>query len=602
MHRAPVRRITGPVFPLLLGFLWALGGCAGVPRPAAVEPLPAVRLKEIKDLLGVSDYLKALAAIDESRRSASPLPEADVAPLASQAAADLGKAFQDAITAKDFNGALRLYESALALGKPDLAASWTDKSLLQGIAAAEDTAGDKVLGLITRLRILSLPSASDADYRDAMAAATAAGNTAAQRALAAQMKARGMDMPADLAAALDAPPSFPRMISGTVTILVNRGIKVENGVGYPDEVIGSGFFIDPRGYIVTNHHVIESEVDPKYEGYSRLYIRLSESPAGERIPARVVGYDKILDLALIKAEIKPDYTFGGYAPQDLVPGQRIYAIGSPAGLEKTLTSGIVSATGRRLLQVGDSLQVDVPLNPGNSGGPLMNEKGDLIGIVFAGLQPYEGLNFAVPYQWLERALPALYKGGEAVHPWLGMAVAEGDKGLEVVYVVPDEPAELAGIKVGDILQSIDGIPFKKLPDIQDAVLLHQPPTLVRIGIMRDGKPQEVLACLSPRPDKPVELSLQRDARDPVLYPLFGMELDHVGTFLWKGNYVVRRVTPGSVADESGISVDDPLTIQDWKVDTDKGYAALQVVIQKRRAGFLESAIQISAYLDTDNFI
>jgi S1-C subfamily serine protease len=596
--------VRGPAVagPLFLALLFSLYGCAGAPRPPAVEPLPEVRLKEIRDLLGGSDYLKALAAIDESRRSAAPLPEADIAPLASEAAADLGKAFHDAVTTKDFPGALRLYESARVLGKPDLAESWTDKSLLAGIATAQDAAGDKVLALITRLRILSLPGASDGDYRDALAAAAVASNTAAQRALAAQMKARGMDVPADLAPALDAPPSFPRMISGTVTILVNRGIKVENGVGYPDQVIGSGFFIDPRGYIVTNHHVIESEVDPKYEGFSRLFIRLSESPAGERIPAKVVGYDKILDLALIKAEITPAYTFGGYAPQDLLPGQRIYAIGSPAGLEKTLTSGIVSATGRRLLQVGDSLQVDVPLNPGNSGGPLMDEKGDLIGIVFAGLQQFEGLNFAVPYQWLEKALPALYKGGEAVHPWLGMAVAEGEKGLEVVYVVPDEPAALAGIRVGDIVESINGTPFSKLADIQEAVLLHQPPTLLRIRINRGGTSQDVLACLSPRPDNPIELSLQRDARDPVLYPLFGMELDHVGTFLWKGNYVVRRVTPGSVADESGISVDDPLIIQDWKVDTDKGYAMLQVVIQKRRAGFLESAIQISSYLDTDNFI
>jgi membrane-associated protease RseP (regulator of RpoE activity) len=224
--------------------------------------------------------------------------------------------------------------------------------------------------------------------------------------------------------------------------------------------------------------------------------------------------------------------------------------------------------------------------------------------VFAGLQQYEGLNFAVPYPWIEQALPALYKGGEAVHPWLGMAIAagEGEKGLEVVYVVPDEPAALAGIHVGDIIETVDGVPYKTLAAVQEAVLRHEAPTLVRVGLRRGGDTVDALVCVGPRPDNPIEIALKRDARDNVLYPLFGMKLDHVGTFLWKGDYIVKRVTRGSVADESGISVDDPLTIQDWKVDTDKGFAILQVVIKKKRAGFLESAIQIGNYLETDNFI
>jgi S1-C subfamily serine protease len=367
-------------------------------------------------------------------------------------------------------------------------------------------------------------------------------------------------------------------------------------------VIGSGFFIDQRGYILTNHHVIESEVDPKYEGYSRLYIRLSESPAGERIPAKVVGYDKTFDLALIKTEVTPPYLFGGWSGQTVEPGDRIFAIGSPVGLEKTITSGIVSAMGRRLLQVGDSIQVDVPLNPGNSGGPLLDEKGDLIGIVFAGLQQYVGLNFAVPYSLVEKALPALYAGGGAVHAWLGMAVAETDKGLEVIYALPEEPAALAGIQVGDIIEKVDGVPYTKLKDIQEAILQHAPPALATVDLRRGTTEVRALLCLSQRPDDPVQVALKRDSRDKVLYPLFGMQLENVGTFLWKGNYVVKRITRGSVADESGISVDDPLTIQDWRVDNDKGYAMLQVVIKKRKAGFIESAIQIATYLETDNFI
>jgi S1-C subfamily serine protease len=367
-------------------------------------------------------------------------------------------------------------------------------------------------------------------------------------------------------------------------------------------VIGSGFFIDPRGYILTNHHVIESEVDPTYEGYSRLYIRLSESPPGERIPAKVVGYDTTFDLALIKAEITPGYVFGGYGPETASPGDRIYAIGSPAGLERTITSGIISAVGRRLLQVGDSMQVDVPLNPGNSGGPLLNEKGDLIGIVFAGLQQFEGLNFAVPYAWVERALPGLFKGGGAAHPWLGLAIAESDAGLQALYALPDEPAALSGIRAGDIIESIDGQAYTKLADMQEAVLRHSAPSLVTLAVRRGDARFTAVLCTAPRPDHPIELALKRDTRDTVLYPLFGIRLENVGTFLWKGNYVVRGVTRGSVADEAGISVDDPLTIQDWRVDLEKGYALLQIVVQKKRAGFIQSAVQIAAYLDTDNFI
>ena len=521
-----------------------------------------------------------------------------------QALDALTQGFTASVTNKDFATGLRLLDSARALGR-DIGGSWTEKALLQQIATAQAASGDKVLELLTRLRIVGLDGAAESDYTAAAAAATAIGNRAVIGPLVAAMKAHGFTVPADLAAASDAaanPPSFAAMISGTVTIVVDRGIKVQQGVGYPDRVIGSGFFIDKRGYILTNHHVVESEVDPKYEGYSRMYVRLSNSPAGERFPAKVVGYDSTFDLALIKVEIDPAYTFGNFGGEAISPGERVFAIGSPAGLEETLTAGIISATGRRLLQVGDSVQVDVPLNPGNSGGPLLNERGDVIGIVFAGIQQFAGLNFAIPFTWVQKTLPQLYKGGQAVHPWLGMAVAESDKGLEVVYVVPDEPAALAGITVGDFIESVNGVAYSKLADIQSAVFDHAAQTLVTVGMRRGDTRSTALVYLNNRPDQPIEVALKRDTRDNILYPLFGMQLENVGTFLWKGDYIVKRVTRGSIADESGISQDDPLTVQDWVVDTDKGYAAIQVVIRKKRAGFVESAIQIAAYLETDNFI
>jgi len=577
-----------------------LVACVGTP-PAPrtpVTPLPQARADELRSLLSAGSYLVALARIDAIRRDGAQVP--DLETYASKGLDDLAAAFKTAVDGKQYQDALRLLDSARTLGKPELAGSWTEKSLRSAIAQAQESSGDMVLALLTRLRILSDPDAGETDYQAALLDAVAMGNRAVKRELTAVMRKKGFAVPAG--ADSDPQPSFPSMVSGTVTILVDRGIKVERGVGVPDRVIGSGFFIDKRGYILTNHHVVESEVDPKYKGYSRMYVRLSNSPPGERIPARVIGYDKTFDLALIKTEITPAYVFGGSGSQVPMPGDHIYAIGSPAGLEQTITSGIVSAMGRRLLQVGDSMQVDVPVNPGNSGGPLLDEKGDLIGVVFAGMPQFEGLNFAVPYGWVEKALPALYHGGEAVHSWLGMAVSETDKGLEVIYAVPDEPAARAGLQAGDIVETLDGAPFKKLADIQSAVLEHAPPTLVSLGVRRGGVLRNVLVCVSSRPDEPIQLALKRDTRDHVVYPLFGMQLENIGSFLWKGDYIVRKVIQGSIADESGISPDDPLTIQDWQVDEDKGYAMMQVVIKKKKAGFIETAIQIATYLETDNFI
>ena len=591
--------------PVVLAALLA-ASCATAPAPPGPSPLPEVRLKEVGELVSGGSFLQGLQEISWLRReSQASVSVVDLDDLEARALSALATALQKAVSEKNYEDAVRYLRSAAALGRVDLAGSWSEKSLLAAQVSSLEESGDTVAALAVRLRTLALGEPSEAELDAALSAAVEAGNRPVVRWVAGRLKSLGVPVPPGSAAAISAAeetPSFTEMLGGAVMILVNRGIKIEKGVGYPDRVIGSGFFIDRRGYLLTNYHVIKSEVDPKYEGYSRLFVKLSESAAGERIPAKVVGYDPVLDLALIKAEVAGTYTFAGFGGEAAAPGDRIYAIGSPAGLEKTITSGIVSAVGRRLQQVGDTIQVDVPLNPGNSGGPLLNEKGDLIGIVFAGLEQFQGLNFAIPYAWVEKALPLLFKGGEAVHPWLGLALSETDKGLEVVYVLPGEPAANAGIRTGDIIESLDGTRFTDLGSIQEAVLRHTAPCLVRLSYRRGEATVDALLCLSARPQSPVETALKRDIRDNVLYPLFGMELKKVGSFLWKDDYVVQRVTQGSVADESGLSENDPLTIQDWKVDDEKGYATLQIVIKKRKAGFIESAIQIASYLDTDNFI
>ncbi len=586
--------------PFLAIFVLCLGACESIPQGAVrIAPLPEVRAKEIAGMLEKGAYLESLQEISYLRREGIQVQSVDLDALETRALASLRDAFSAAVSDKKFADAVRLSRSAKVYGKPDVSGGWTEAALLREQAASFDSAGEKYMALLTRLKTLSAES-TQAELLEVLSYAKGLGRTNAVEAMAAEMKKRGFAVPAG-AVPLEEKPDFQSLLKGTATIWINKGIRMEKGVGYPDRVIGSGFFIDPRGYLLTNYHVIKSEVDPTYEGYSKLFIRLS-SETGEKIPAKVVGYDTAFDLALIKAEMTPEYVFAGISSVAVAPGDRIFAIGSPVGLEKTLTSGIVSATGRRFLQMGDAYQVDVPLNPGNSGGPLLNEKGGVIGIVFAGIEQSEGLNFAIPFFWIEKALPSLFAGGRVVHPWLGMALMETEKGLEVAYTMPGEPADNGGIRVGDLITGINGKRFTKLKDAQEAILdCPGAPSLVTVAYEREGSAQEGIFCLSPRPENPVEAALKKDTVESVIYPLFGMRLERVGSAFWKTNYIVTRVGKGSIADESGISENDPLVIQNWTVDKEKGIALLQIYIKKAKQGFLDSVIQIGAYLETDSF-
>ena len=583
------------VLPVLL-----LSCASAPPSGAKVPTLPEARLAEIQRLIDSGTFLKALQQVAEIRgEPSSNVSPVDLDSLESKALDSFTQAFSKAVAGGQYQDALRLFDSAGVYGKPALPGGWTEKSLLMAQAKALDASSNKLLSLMDRLRALTLGEPVLGELQDALGYARALGDQAAVRTIAALMTRGGFQVPAGTI--LDKAPDFSRMLKGTVTIWVNRGIKMDKGIGYPDRVIGSGFFIDPRGYLLTNYHVIESEVDPKYEGYSRLFIQLSEA-TGDKVPARVVGYDKAFDLALIKVEITPDYVFSILTTEDILPGQRIYAIGSPVGLEKTLTSGIISAKGRRLLQMGDTLQVDVPLNVGNSGGPLLNERGDVIGIVFAGLEQYEGINFAIPVSWVQKDLPRLFAGGAVTHPWLGMALTESGPDLEVMYVTPGDPADKAGIVSGDVVAAIDGAVYSTVEEAQAALLLHDADSLVRLTIRRAGETHEVILSAASRPESPMESALSKDTMDNVIYPLFGMKLQQVGVVLFKKNYVITRVAKGSIADEAGFSKDDPITIQDWQVDKDKGVVILQLYVKKRKSGFMESVIQIGAYMESNAFL
>ena len=275
-----------------------------------------------------------------------------------------------------------------------------------------------------------------------------------------------------------------KMMKGVVTVWVDRGITIEKGLGRADRMIGSGFFIDKNGFLITNYHVIQSEVDPEYEGFSRVYVK----PAGNtsvRIPAKVIGWDPIFDLALLKTEITPEVSFVLGSSEDLNLGSRIYAIGSPAGLEQTLTSGIVSAKDRRFLSLGSVLQIDAPVNHGSSGGPIIDEAGRVQAIVFAGLERQEGLNFAIPVELLKLILPQLYGGGAAVHAWMasyGLSVPEaiGQRGgAKLVYTLPGASASC--IPAGTLITRINDRPVADLEALQAELMRFSAGTIVKIS-------------------------------------------------------------------------------------------------------------------------
>jgi S1-C subfamily serine protease len=389
------------------------------------------------------------------------------------------------------------------------------------------------------------------------------------------------------------------MIKGVATVLVNRGYRIERGIGSADWILGSAFFVDDSGLMITNYHVIASEVDPSYEGYSRMYIRLGDS-SSPRIPAKVIGWDKAMDLALIKAEVTPEYVFS--LVDWVIPkvGDTVYAIGSPGGLEKTVTQGIVSALGRRFLQIGDVIQIDAAVNHGNSGGPVVDMQGRLVGIVFAGVETYQGLNFAVPAERLAAALPAMIAGGKAERPWVGLTISETSAGAEIIYVAPYTPAAEQQIAEGTFITSITDVPVSApqgalIPALQDRLYPNRPGELVALETS-DGVRRVLMTV--PRPEIPLVDAAKKDTRERIAAPLFGLILAPATGSGISPSYLVKKIVRGSIADEAGLSEQDPVRIQSFRVEEKDGYALLSISVKKRRMGYLETYMRLPALLDS----
>ena len=278
--------------------------------------------------------------------------------------------------------------------------------------------------------------------------------------------------------------------------------------GRPQAGLGSGFIIDAKGFVVTNHHVVA--------GADEISVTLHD---GTSLEAELVGQDRKTDLALLKVEHDKDLPFVAFGDSDVVrPGDWVFAVGNPFGLGGTVTAGIVSARGRDLPggTIIDFLQIDAPINRGNSGGPAFNMNGEVIGVNTAIYSPSGGsvgIGFAIPANLVEEVVSELRENGGISRGWLGVRIqavtpeiAEGfgleaTAGALVAAVEADSPAAKAGLKAGDVILSWNGDKVLRLKDLPRLVAFTEAGEKVKVEVWRDrdATTLEVVSGTAPEP-------------------------------------------------------------------------------------------------------
>jgi putative serine protease PepD len=261
---------------------------------------------------------------------------------------------------------------------------------------------------------------------------------------------------------------------------------------------GSGFVYDAEGHIITNQHVVD--------GATAVSVRFWN---GETYEAEVVGTDASTDLAVIKVDA-PESVLEPLALGDsnaLHVGDDVVAIGSPFGLENTVTSGIVSALHRQMTSpnnftIADAIQTDAAINHGNSGGPLLDADGKVIGVnaqIESDSGGNDGVGFAIPSSTVETIVTQLISTGKAEHAYLGVAVETVDDGARITEVRSGTPAERAGLRAGDTITAVDGNAVSSGDELTSAIGAKQPGDSVSITYTRDGSSHAVDVELASRP-------------------------------------------------------------------------------------------------------
>lgn len=587
------------IYTLLISTLFLMISCAGNSTYVDVQSLEDLTIEKIENAIKEEKIALVLQDISSLRRTGTDEDKKQAYLLLKEASLLINNLFSKAIENDDFLEAASLFVTA-EQAKIELSGDWNYNFLVSSMLFNEDEKYSAAWKSSIARNNIDLSLLQDSEIIKLMDLIRDGGDRSFIKRLITESASRSLDLGINFENLYDDIQKID-LLKGTVTIWVNRGMRIQGGIGVPDSVIGSGFFIDKTGYLLTNYHVIESEVDPEFEGFSRLYIRLWDDQ-NKKIPAKVVGWDKVFDIALLKVELEPEIIFSFSEGKDYYPGTPIIAIGSPGGLENTITSGIVSASGRKFLQMGSVIQVDVPINHGNSGGPLIDRDGELAGVVFAGIEQFEGINFAIPGEFLVPLVPSLYKGGRVSHPFLGLAVKEDPEGLRVIYKLPGGSGSRAGLKNGDIITNIMSIEIKKIEDVNKIFLKLEPDMAIQMDWISDGVKTSGIIALGHRPDFPLLEASQIDLKKNLIPPVFGMTINSVSETIFGSEYIVTEVFPGTIADETGLSINDPFSIKKWEIIDDQKVIIMQIRIKKRKAGFLESGVQLGAYLGTSNFI
>lgn len=328
---------------------------------------------------------------------------------------------------------------------------------------------------------------------------------------------------------------------------------------------GSGFIISNDGYVITNYHVIQNADEVEVVLHNE-----------EEYKAKVVGFDPRTDIAVLKIEAEKDFPYLKFADSDNVrTGEWVIAIGTPFTLQSTLTVGVVSATGRQDLGIAsleDFLQISAPTNPGNSGGPAINLKGEVIGIntaiVHAGSQGFIGIGFAIPSNLAKHVTKQIIETGTVKRTYLGIIHQAIDKkladalglkdikhGVLITEVCKDSPAEKAGIQNGDVIVELNGKPVKSHKKLRNEIALSEPGREIHLKILRNHQPETFHITL--------ETLTESEVSSAENFFKLGFEAENVKDLpaeirsklgLTKDNQgiVITKIKPGSAAAYAGL--------------------------------------------------
>jgi len=359
------------------------------------------------------------------------------------------------------------------------------------------------------------------------------------------------------------------------------GVNPEGPQSRRGAALGSGVIVDTNGYILTNNHVIEKA--------DRIQVTLAGTTT--KYPAKVIGADADTDLAVIKIDANKPLVAAKIGNSDSVQvGDWAVAIGSPFGLQATVTAGIISAKERDLgggpeHQFQKFLQTDAAINPGNSGGPLLAINGDVIGIntaIYTGSGGYQGVGFALPINTAAKVYNQIIKSGKVTRGAIGISFGEVKPELFAVYgakegcfvlnVSPGKPAAKAGIRPEDIITAVDGKPIKDGTELVNRISDLPVGSAVKITVLRDKKKQDFTVNIQDRKEvliaegQGLERSGSGETEKGEATPAkFGIAIENLTParkealgFKEKGGVLVAQVNPGSFAEDVGLVENDIL--------------------------------------------